>query len=446
MTWIILALNLATLVLALRKRMLPYFILSVYFLLLVVAQAFQINSDVSGRTGVSYLYAYMTQEAFHQALWFLFGVSLLSMILVVIAGGYKRGSLVPVFYKFAPPRFFYPFLLLFLCSLGAVLIFVVVGLANFLSASRPGTEPGSTIFLTLLGLGIYPLLLKILYRTRINAWDIACGAVPLIVSMGFSRMHVILYVTTLLSALYYNRGWADSPVRVRPVVLSSLATVICVLAFIFLGAIRDAQNGTAGASILQLIEYNFEHPETNMLSVSVTYQRSVEAMAGLTGAFTRAEADPGSVVHDFGAGWIVEGVLLSLPSNLKSRLSFIREPVVQYRWYSDSIISSGIESSYTSFGWWGMVFYPFAFFAFAWLFCLFLVRHSLSPPLKLTGWMLIGCGIFFVRGSYPGWIGYSIAYAGTILGSSPLWSFWMVPISDDAQALATSDAVLTVKD
>ena len=439
MTWIILAVNIATLAVALRKRMLPYFILTIYFVLLVVAQAFQIDSDLTGRAGVSYLYSFMTQEGFHQALWFLLGASALSLILVCLGQGYKPGTLAPVSYEFKPPRFFYPFLFLTLCGLAASLIFVVVGLANFLSASRPGMEPGSTIFLTLLGFGIYPLLLKIICRTPIISWDLACAFVPLFVSMGFSRMHVILYVTTLISARYYSRGWADRPLRAFPVIASGLGAILFGFAFLFLGAIRDAQNSTAGASVFQLIEYNFEHPETNMLSVSVTYQRSVEAMSGLAGAFTAAESDPGHVIHDFGVGWVLEGVLLALPSNFKAHLSFIREAVVHYRWYTESIISSGLESSYTSFGWYGMVFYPFAFFLFAWVFCLLLVRQPLSAPLKLSGWMLLGCGTFFVRGSYPGWIGYSIAYCATILASSPLWSLWVVPAAVSIKAEHASD-------
>ena len=86
--------------------------------------------------------------------------------------------------------------------------------------------------------------------------------------------------------------------------------------------------------------------------------------------------------------------------------------------------------SYTSFGWLGLIFYSLAFFAFAWKLCLFVVRHPLSPPLKLCGFVLIGCGIFFVRGTFPAWIGYSIAYAVTILGSAPLWALWVVPRRD----------------
>ena len=67
--------------------------------------------------------------------------------------------------------------------------------------------------------------------------------------------------------------------------------------------------------------------------------------------------------------------------------------------------------------------------------CLWLA--ILPPPLKLCGFVLIGCGIFFVRGSFSGWIGYSIAYTVTILGSTPLWALSVVP-RRDSEALGVA--------
>ena len=170
MTWIILLLHLATLAVALKKRVLPYFLFTLYFLFLVVGQAFQIESDLRDRSSVSYLYAFMTREGFGQALWFLFDSSVLSFALVLLADGYKRGTQLPTLRSFEPPRFFYVVMFLFLSGLAGVLIFVVVGLSTFLSSSRPGFESGSTIFLTLLGFGIYPLLLKDHVQESGGAW------------------------------------------------------------------------------------------------------------------------------------------------------------------------------------------------------------------------------------------------------------------------------------
>jgi len=315
----------------------------------------------------------------------------------------------------------------FLSGLAGVLIFVVVGLSTFLSSSRPGFESGSTVFLTLLGFGIYPLLLKIVYNNRVRFGDVACASVPVLVSVGFSRMHVILYVTTVLTAMYYGWGWADRRIRPYAVVGFGIVTLAAALLFFAIGAIRNAQSYTGG-SIGDLWRYNLEHPEKNMLSMDVMYQRTVEGMSGLTGAFTQASEAPQSVRNDYGAGWIMEGIVKALPGAVKARLNGVEETILSYNWYDQSIIAPGIETSFTSFGWLGVFFYPLAFFAFTWKLCLFLVNHPLSPPLKLCGFMVLGCGIFFVRGSLAAWIGYVIAYSVTILCSAPLWGLWVVPI------------------
>jgi hypothetical protein len=432
MTWVILFLNLATLAVALKKRVLPYFIFTIYFLFLVVGQAFQIQSDLGAQSSVSYLYAFMTRKGFDEALWFLFVTSALSLALALLGEGYKRGTRLPALRSFEPPRFFYVFMFLFLLGLAGVLIFVVVGLSTFLSSSRPGFEPGSTIFLTLLGFGLYPLLLKIMYRSPVQLGDVACASITFLVSLGFSRMHVILYVTALLATMYYGWGWADRTIRIKVVLGLAAVTFFGAFAFITVGALRNAQSYTNG-SIAELWRFNMDHPEKNMLSTDIMYQRSVEGMSGLTGAFTKADVDPESVRNDYGLGWIVHGLVLSLPRPFKNPLEALEDNLQQYHWYDESIIAPGIETSFTSFGWLGALFYPLAFFLFAWKFCLFMVGRPLSPPLRLSCFMLLGCGIFFVRGTLAAWIGYSIAYTATILGSSPLWSLWLVPKMDAAE-------------
>jgi hypothetical protein len=434
MTWTILFLNIATLVIALKKRVLPYFLFTLYFLFLVVGQAFQIQSDLRDRSSVSYLYAFMTREGFAQALWFLLGISVLSLVLVLLAEGYKPGTQPSTLRSFEPPRFFYIFMFLFLSGLSGVLIFVVAGLSAFLSSSRPGFESGSTIFLTLLGFGIYPLLLKIIYRSPVKLGDLACAGITLFVSLGFSRMHVILYVTTILTTMYYGWGWADRRIRPQAVIGFGALALFGAFSFIAVGALRNAQSYTGG-SIEDLWRYNLDHPEKNMLSLDVMYQRSVEGMSGLTGAFTQASVAPQSIRNDYGVAWITQGVMLALPGPIKAQFSGIEDALLPFHWYDQSIISPGVETSFTSFGWLGFIFYSLAFFAIAWSLCLFVVDHQFSPPLKLCGFMLLGCGIFFVRGTFSGWIGYSIAYTVTILGSAPLWRLWVVP----GRALKTSD-------
>ena len=60
---------------------------------------------------------------------------------------------------------------------------------------------------------------------------------------------------------------------------------------------------------------------------------------------------------------------------------------------SRSSIAPGVETSFTSFGWLGLIFYSLAFCAISWNPCLFVACHPLAPPLKLCGFVLIACGI-----------------------------------------------------
>ena len=426
MIWLIFLLNVASLIIAFKKRVIVYFILSLYFLFLVVGQAFQIETDLAHRESVSYSYAFMTQAGFRHASWFLLTTSVLSLAFVALADGYQPGSSSRSSRTFNPPRFFYLFFFLILSAIAGTFVFVVIGLSTFLSSSRPGFEGGSTIFLTLLGLGVYPLLLKVIYNSRVAGGDLACAALPILVSVGCSRMHVILYVTTILTAFYYGKGWADRRLTWRGIASLTVIASVAVFTFITLGALRDAQNYTSGG-IRELWEYNLQHPERNMLSTDVMYQRSVEGMSGLTGAFTQAEAEPDRVRHEYGLSLIIDGVVQAMPGAMKELLSGLEDFARSNIWYNDSIIPSGIETAFTSFGLVGALVYPLAFFAYAWVFSLFVIRRALSPPLKLCGLMLLGCGIFLVRGSVRACLGYSIAYVVTILASAPLWRLWLIP-------------------
>ncbi len=182
MTWIIMILNFATLSVALKKRVFPYLVFTLYFLFLVVGQAFQIESDLRELSSVSYLYAFMTREGFAQALWFLLGYSVLSFALVLLAQGYKRGTQLPTLRSFEPPRFFYIFMFLFLSGLAGVLIFVVVGLSTFLSSSRPASNPARQSFSPCWALGFIRCLLKIMYKNPVVFGDVACAGITLLVS------------------------------------------------------------------------------------------------------------------------------------------------------------------------------------------------------------------------------------------------------------------------
>lgn len=428
MTWLIFLCNAAALIIAFRKRVIVYSILNFYFLFLVVGQTFQIESDLAHRDSVTYAYSFMTRAGFEKASLFLLAASVLSLILVSIADGYPAAARTTSNRTFHPPKFFYLFFFLLLVAVAGVLVFAFVGLQTFLNSSRPGTESGATVFLTFLGVGVYPLLLKVLYQSPLVWGDYACAAVPVIVSLGCSRIHVVLYVTTILAVFYYGKGWVNRRITIRMAVAVCAVVALALFSFIALGALRDAQNYTSGG-LSELLRYNLEHPDRNMLATDIMYQKSVEGMSGLTGAFTRAEATPELVTHEYGLSLIVEGLDQAMPGFIKKKVSGLEDFAHSKMWYDESIVPAGIETAYTSFGLMGAVIYPLAVFLYAWRFSLFVVRTSLSPPFKVCGFMLLGCSIFLVRGSVRACIGYSIAYVVTILVSAPLWRLWLVPSS-----------------
>jgi hypothetical protein len=135
------------------------------------------------------------------------------------------------------------------------------------------------------------------------------------------------------------------------------------------------------------------------------------------------------VKYDFGSYWTFKGALQWIPGFMKPSVNRLNDELDGLRWYTDSIIAPGIESSFESFGWFGMPFYALAFFVLAWEIPLFIVTHRISAMLKLAAFILIGCCMFFVRGSFVVWIGYSISYVGIIAISWPMWCMWVKPLN-----------------
>lgn len=431
MTWILLILNIVTLVISTKKRVLPYSIFTAIFLFLVVGQAFQLQADFEQSSALYYPYSTISERGFSNALWYVLIVSLVSLILTWSAKGYKAYEHPRSLYSFAPSRTFYAIMLAILCLVAGILIIGVVGLSSFLTMSRPGNLPGATLFITLMSIGIFPLLLKVICQNKIRSGDLACFGIALFVTAGFSRLHVILYLLVLLTALFYARGWADRAFSVKTFLLFAVFGVILLFFFFTLGAIRDALNYTRG-SIGELISYNLDHPETSLLSVQYTYRVSIEGMSGVAGAFTEALTDPGQVQRDYGTSAGLDGLAQMLPAVAKDSIRDVITSVQSLYWYQKPAgnVSPGIETSFVSFGWFGAFLYPCLFFAVAWKFPMLSLSRKLSPQLKLVSHMFIGCGIFFVRGTWADWIAFSVSYAIIIL---LVWSLFSIYFKNNSQ-------------
>jgi hypothetical protein len=412
MLWMLLVLNLTTILISARKRVLPYAVLSAAFTFLVVGQAFQIQADLHKTAMLDYAYSHISEHGFAEAVWYGLIVSSISLLLAAFGKGYNGYVHPDPLYKFQPSAGVYGVILGALSVVAAYLVFGVVGISSFIHNSRPGNQPGATLWLTLMGVGIFPLLLKLLYRSEISRFDTLCYSLSLVVSAGFSRLHVIIYIFILLFAFYYGRGWAGRPFDLRICLRIGVVGAAATIFFFVGGALRDAENFTQG-TLTDLVNYNLDHPETSLLSLQYTYRVSVEGMSGLAGAFTEALEDPRQVHRDYGLSVSMDGIVQILPSFIKEQLRETISTVDSLYWYRKTAgnVSPGIESTFVSFGWGGAAIYPFFFFWLAWKFPMWVLSRQLSPPLKLTAFMWLGCGVFFVRGNWPDWVAFSASYA-----------------------------------
>jgi hypothetical protein len=415
--WIIFLVNVLTIAVAFKKRMVLYALLNAIFLYLVTGQAFQIQNDLETRRAVNYLFNFISDVGFGLALWYVLGVSGVSLLLAVVSRGYRRHSQPKQLYSFAPSRGFYVSLFLFLCILSFLLIFVLVGLSEFLQSGRPGLQAGSTIFLVLLFVGVLPLLLKVICGNEITRGDLACCLLSFMVTGWFSRTELILYLVAILLAFYYARGWVDAPLRpwliIRFLAFGS-AVAIIIVGF---GAIHDAQNVTKG-SFGDVIGFILEHPDKSILSIEYNYRIGIEGMSGIAGLFTQYLSEPNSVHRDYGLSWLLKGSIQWLPGFLKTYFAGISDLSDSLNWYAYSIVATGAETFLMSFGWSAILLYPVAVYLLAWQLPLTAVRTPRSPSFSLVTYVLMACTIFFIHGPLQVWIAFSFSY-----GIIPI-AFW----------------------
>jgi hypothetical protein len=427
MNWLLLAINLLTLIVSMKKRVLPYSIITAMFIFLVIGQAFQVQADLSKVSVLYYPYSAISERGFDLALWYVLGASIILLILACISKGYRTGCQPIMQYTFKPPVSFYLLLIAALILISGVLIFGVIGLNTFLTASRPGNQAGATLFIMLLSVGVFPILLKLICKSKVCKYDIICFAIAVGASGGFSRMHVILYLVTLLLVFYYSTTLAEKKVKIKGVLaLICLGTLMLVF-FMAIGALRDAENYVNG-NVADLLAYNLDHPETSLFSFQYTYKTGIEGMAGLSGAISEELWHPDQVSHYYFFGLGLEGVYQILPALIKNHVEWIITDIQSLYWYQkpEGNVSPGIEISFVCFGWPGFVIYAIAFYLYAWLVPIIALKNRISPQLRLIGFLWLGCGIFFVRGSWSEWIGFSLAYLIIALLSWPFISFWIV--------------------
>ena len=420
MIWIILSLNILTILAAFKKRMILYGLFSAIFLFLVTGQAFQIQSDLSREHSVIYLNNFISDIGFSTALWYVLGISVVTMLPALFFPGYRAHSQVRSPLAFQPPASFYMGLFALLLALSFVLVFVVVGIQEFLHSSRPGYQAGSTIFIVLLFLGVIPLLLKVLYRGRLAAGDIACFALSFVVTAAFSRIHLILYLTALMLAFFYASGWSDRPLSAKLLLRILLFGGAAFVLFFGIGALHDAQNFVKG-SVGDLISYIVAHPEKSILSIEYNYRVGIEGMSGIAGAFSQSLSNPNLTHFDGGAPWLIQGSVQWLPGVIKDQAADLTQLSESLSWYNSSIVATGAENFFESFGWLGVVLYPLSIFIVGWFLPLRVLSADTGPLIRLIVYTLFATCIFFVRGSLPVWIAFSFSYTVVIAAT---WMFF----------------------
>jgi hypothetical protein len=427
--WTIFAINVLTIAVAFKKRMILYALLNVIFLYLITGQAFQIQGDLeTGRT-VFYLLNFINDVGFGLALWYVLGVSCISLFLAVVSRGYRRHSQPKQPYSFAPSPRFYVWLFLYLSLVSFLLIFVLVGVSAFLESGRPGVQSGTTIFLVLLFIGVLPLLLKIICGNRIGRGDVVCCLLAFVVTGWFSRTNLILCLVAILLAFYYARGWCDAaltPWLVARFLAFGGAVAIIVVG---LGAIHDAQSFVQG-SFGDLVGYILEHPEKSVLSVEYNYRVGIEGMSGIAGAFTQYLSDPNSVHCDYGSSWLLIGSTQWMPSFLKTYFDGIITLGSNLNWYPYSVVATGAETFFMSFGWSAILIYPIAVYLLSWQLPLVIIRSPRSLSFSLVAYVLMALTIFFIHGPVQGWIGYSVSYGIAVVAVWPLLRRHVIARSD----------------
>lgn len=410
MVWTICCINVVTIAVAFKKRMILYALLNAIFLFIVTGQAFQIEMDLDRAHTVMYLENFISDVGFALALRYVLGISCVLLAFALFSRGYRPCKQPDARYSFAPNRTFYVLLFFYLCLVSVILIFGVIGLSDFLNSSRPGFQTGSTVFLVLLSVGLMPMFFKIIYSGRIGMGDVTCLLVSFLVTGAIGRISAGFYLLMILLALYYARGWADAPLTARLIAKVLAFGFAAVAIFIGYGAIRGAQ-GFVGGSIGDLIDFVMEHPEKSVLSLEWNYRFDIEGMSGIAGAFSQSLSNPTLARHDLGASWMLQGLIQWWPGVLKPYAVGVSDLTTALNWYPYSIVATGVESFYMSFGWYGIFVFPAAVYLQAWILPLWFQRSQFSPAATLVAYVLMTWTILFVRGPLAAWIALCFTYS-----------------------------------
>lgn len=401
------SLNLFIIFLCINKKIIPLSIMMGISLFLVAGQAIQIAYDLEATNEIFYLTHIVDVNSFYYAQLYYasFLISILFGVLIVRRRWLSNSSRGVTFLYLGEHSRKEFILLLFLILCSFVLVFFVVGLQTFLSSSRPGYISGSTIFLVLISTGLYPLGRYLFCGCRPSKLSISCFIVTFCITTAFSRIHSIIYILFIFYSWLFNdiKKAQDSFLLIKKF-LPIFALILLI--FFGVGSIRDAMNYTHG-SFSDIVSYVLDNPESSLLSIRKNYIVGVEGMSGLAASIRYYLLyDP---YPDFGLSSLIRGFFQWMPSSIKATYEFVTDPVSDFYFYKDSIVSPGIQDSFVSFLWFGGIIFASLCMTIFYVIPRFIYK---SKNVLFCGALIIflALGVFFVRGSWVVWIGYSFSY------------------------------------
>lgn len=384
------------------KKNLPFFVFIISIIFLYLVQSFYINLDLSKGLSPDFLNAVITYDGFEYALYYV-NVTILLITLSTFFGNKFNNKIIIVndFINLNSKNYL---LIIFInLIITYYLVFNVVGLSNFLEQSRPGLESGTTILLSFLILGFVPINLKYLCAIRPNLLDIACVSLSAIVFALFSRIHLLVYGLSVLICYYYGSG-LNNKTQYKLIIRIIFYVGILLGIFIIIGAVRDSLSYT---TIENSIEYIINNQDNSLVSFERNYRIGIEGMSGLSSSISRY-LNGEKINWGYGIDVMIFGIFQSIPGFMKDNFITFFEIFNDIKTNSESIVSSGIENSFTSF----FILGPFVF-AIIFFFLSDILLNKIFDNngifYKLYIVNLISNTLFFIRGSWYHWVAYVIS-------------------------------------
>ena len=406
---------------ALKKRAIAFSIFIIFFVALTHIQGFYILNDLESADHTTFIHTYITEQGFFWSCIYLFVVSMF-LFLLAVSSKYIRTIHSQPLYIFCPSKLFYVFTLGFQLICSYLLIFVLVGIDQFIEQSRPGLISGSSILLILSSVGIFPIIIRLLLNQKPQKLDYICFIITIITTLFFSRIHVIVYAIAVSISYYYGGEVHKITSTIKFALKASVIFGLSLLLFVAIGAFRDALNYTSFDNIFSFLTENPE--DMSLLSIERNYRISIEGMSGLASAMSTYFDEHLEVPFGAGLDWIFAGMLQAIPGPLKIYTSNVNEFLAPLNWHHLTIVAPGLETSFVSFFVFGPFIFCSLFYFISWQRSKFIINQRQHPFNRLLMVIFVAHGVFFVRGAWVHWLGFLVAYFIVLMILRPLVKFF----------------------